>query len=100
MITSVLSLSIFFATLNERLNELMVKPLVNLAPGSKFASLTTPYLAMLTGVLLAIAFQIDIITPLVAALELAIPSPWPGLIVTGLLIGAGSNFLHDIWPSS
>lgn len=100
MITTVFTLAIFFATLNERLNELVVKPLAELAPVNLVVRLIIPYLAMLTGILFAIAFQVDIITPMIIELGIAILSPWPGLIVTGLLIGAGSNFLHDIWPSN
>jgi len=100
MITSVFTLALFFATLNERLNEMVVKPLAQITPGSQVISLMSPYLAMLTGILFAIAFQVNIITPLIAELGIAILSPWPGLIVTGLLIGAGSNFLHDVWPSN
>lgn len=52
------------------------------------------YLALLFGVVLAILFEAD----LPAAIGLVSPFPgavWFQEIVTGLLIGRGSNFIHD-----
>jgi hypothetical protein len=51
------------------------------------------YTAVVLGVLLAIAYQAD----LLALVGLVSPvSPYVGYVVTGLVIGRGSNFLHDL----
>jgi hypothetical protein len=51
------------------------------------------YTAALLGVLLAIAYHAD----LLALVGLVSPvSPYVGYVVTGLVIGRGSNFLHDL----
>jgi len=50
------------------------------------------YIAALMGVGLAIAYRADIL----GLLGLAAWTPWIGWIVTGLIIGRGSNYLHDL----
>jgi hypothetical protein len=51
------------------------------------------YIAAIVGILLAIAYHAD----LLALVGLVSPwSPYVGYIVTGLVIGRGSNFLHDL----
>jgi hypothetical protein len=51
------------------------------------------YAAMALGVLLALAYRAD----LLALVGLVSPfSPFVGYVVTGLVIGRGSNFLHDL----
>lgn len=48
------------------------------------------YVTMLLGILFAFFFQAD----LLATLELTAVTP-VGILVTGLIVGRGSNFLHD-----
>jgi hypothetical protein len=68
-----------------------LKPAGRTAPGEK--PLTLRYAAMGLGVLLAVAYQAD----LLALVGLISPiSPYVGYVVTGLVIGRGSNFLHDL----
>ena len=100
MFTSIFGLVAFFATLNERLIELIYKPIAEQLPANPVVLMATPYLAMITGVGLALSFQLDIISPLVTVLSIDLISPWPGIVITGLIIGSGSNFLHDIWPET
>jgi hypothetical protein len=60
-------------------------------PGDKPPALR--YAAMLLGILLAAAYHAD----LLALVGLVSPwSPYVGYVVTGLVIGRGSNFLHDL----
>jgi hypothetical protein len=62
-------------------------------------ALTLRYTAALVGVLLCIVYQTD----LFLLFNLVPPWPWIGQLVTGLLIGRGSNFVHDFashWLSS
>jgi len=50
------------------------------------------YVAAVVGVLFAFAYALD----LIAAMLGATPSPpWVGVVLTGLAIGRGSNYLHD-----
>jgi hypothetical protein len=94
------ALILFLALINERLVEKLVKPITGNFQGNPVADLSPVYFAMLTGLLIAFGFQLDMITPLVAEFSPAALSPVPGTIVTGLLVGAGSNFLHDVWPKN
>lgn len=50
------------------------------------------YISLLMGIILAIAYQIDI--PLMAGLNSGYI--YVGYIVSGLIIGRGSNYLNDI----
>ena len=54
-------------------------------------ALALRYVAALLGVGLCIVYRID----LLAYFDLVSPWPWVGWIITGLLIGRGSNFIHD-----
>jgi hypothetical protein len=49
------------------------------------------YTAAGVGVLLSITYQAD----LLRFFQLTPPWPWVGWVITGLLIGRGSNFVHD-----
>ena len=52
------------------------------------------YIACLVGIGLAMLYQIDIMGPL-----LGISPRWalPGQALTGVLLGRGANFIHDIY---
>ena len=54
-------------------------------------ALALRYVSVLIGVALCILYQID----LLAHFDLVSPWPFVGWIITGLLIGRGSNFIHD-----
>lgn len=85
----------FLALVVERLIELLVKPALP-EVGRKYISHT----AVLLGILIALAFGVDLITPLAAGLGLSVPYPVAGAALTGAIIGSGSNLLHDLWPGS
>lgn len=87
--------SSFLALLVERLVELLIKPVMPIA-GQKYI----PHTAVITGALIALAFGVDLITPLAGGLGLAVPYPVAGAALTGVVIGGGSNLLHDLWPGS
>lgn len=48
--------------------------------------------ALVVGVLLAVGMQID----LFATLGCPFSIPWMGMILTGVLLSRGSNFIHDL----
>ena len=53
------------------------------------------YVAMVVGVGLAFAYRLDL---LLAAFPNMPPfAPWVGILLTGMAIGRGSNYLHDFW---
>ena len=54
-------------------------------------ALTLRYISVLIGVALCIVYQVD----LLAYFNLQSPWPWVGWLITGVLIGRGSNFIHD-----
>ncbi len=60
------------------------------------SSLQTPmwlrYVAMAVGVGLACAYRTD----LLGMVGLTAWTPWIGYVITGVLIGRGSNYLHDL----
>lgn len=92
-LTAILSAALFMALVLERLVELLVKPLIpdNLAQ-------VTPYLTGGLGVLAAFAFSIDLITPTLEAFDVTPAVSWAGTLLTGLVLGGGSNLIHDLWP--
>jgi len=54
-------------------------------------ALALRYTAVLIGVALCIVYQADILL----YFDLTSPWPWVGYLITGILIGRGSNFVHD-----
>lgn len=48
--------------------------------------------ALVVGLVLAVGLQID----LFAALGCPFKYPWVGMILTGILLSRGSNFIHDL----
>jgi hypothetical protein len=91
-LTAILAL----ATLSEALVEHFLRPIIK--PGSKPDSSTLPaadvlmrYGAGLVGILLCVIYNVD----LLALVGLHSPLPFVGWIITGLIIGRGSNFLND-----
>lgn len=86
---------LFLAFLAEALTEYLAAPLVK-GEGSRHPAAASPlylrYIAVAVGVLLALAYRAD----LLAMMGLCAVTPWVGYIVTGILIGRGSNFLNDL----
>jgi hypothetical protein len=54
------------------------------------------YVSLLVGLALAFAYQLDI---LYEAFGYVAIWPWVGMLITGLVIGRGSNYLHDFWST-
>ena len=54
-------------------------------------ALALRYVSVLIGVALCIVYRVD----LLAYFNLTSPWPWVGWLITGILIGRGSNFIHD-----
>jgi hypothetical protein len=54
------------------------------------------YIAAAVGVLGAFHYQLDLVSLLSIYLGLSISISWFGMVLTGLAIGRGSNYIHDI----
>ena len=100
-VTAVLLFATFLATINERLGEKFIKPLLGkIGSGETNASQYTAHTALVTGALIAVLFGIDLFTPIADALGITMNAEWAGMALTAVLVGGGSNFIHDVWPGS
>ena len=87
------------ATIAEALVEHLFAPLVDLRTADEpdpaalldWRALILRYISVFIGVLLCIVYRVD----LLEFFKLASPWPWVGWVITGILIGRGSNFIHD-----
>ena len=86
----------FLALVTERVTELFVVPALERI-GAGYAWLAA-YMTAVLGIIVALSFGIDLMSPIAEALGLAVAFPIAGQVFTGLVIGGGSNLLHDIWP--
>ena len=94
-ITGILAL----ATIAEALVEHLFAPIVDArsegepppAGALNWRAIVLRYTSLFLSVLLAITYRAD----LLLLLNLTPPWPWVGWVITGLLIGRGSNFIHD-----
>lgn len=90
MVLSVFAFALTLAGFNERFNEVFIKPLVP----SKYRL----HAALITGLLIVAILNVDFVTPLLDQASINPLADWAGLLISGISVGAGSNFLHDIWP--
>ena len=54
------------------------------------------YVSAVVGVIVNIFYKIDLISFLGQLSGTTIPVSWIGIVLTGLAIGRGANFVHDI----
>jgi len=96
----------FLALTNERINDLVFKPFVRrvsrflvrmLGMNGDVESEIVKYVAVLTGVTASWMFGIDLITPLALSVGVEPQVTWIGMAITSVLVGGGSNLLHDVW---
>lgn len=87
-----ITFALLLATFNERFFEHFIKPILDRFGAAAF----TAQVALLTGLALSYALGVDFVGPL-AEQAMGSPLPWPiaGLIVSGIIVGGGSNFVHD-----
>lgn len=94
-ITTTIILIVLGAAVGEGINEFFFLPWLDLAKG-KLNEVTRIQLARLwsgvVGVVLAFELALDVF----ALLGAAIRHEWVGYVLTGLLIGRGSNYVHDL----
>lgn len=91
---------LLLAFLCEGLVEYLARPVIHWGqtepptdtPGPQSSPLWLRYIAVVVGIALAIAYRAD----LLALVGLQAWSPWIGYIITGVIVGRGSNYLNDL----
>lgn len=89
------------AALAEALVEYLFRPIIKARDDEEptpqpsdqpdWRGLALRYTAVTLGVLLCVIYRAD----LLLFFDLVPPWPWIGYVITGLLVGRGSNYLHD-----
>lgn len=79
------------ATLIEGLVEYFVGTIFDHVPKIKEWRWLTIYIPPVLGVIVAIAYQLDLLSLIVAGL----PASTLGMILSGLIMGRGANYLHQ-----
>jgi len=104
LVGPILALAGLLALINERTMEVLVKRL--LSPIERALPAITDYrsdilliLSMITGALFSFSFGIDFISPLITAVLGSSPAPVAGTLMSALVIGGGSNLLHEVWSA-
>lgn len=91
-VTEVLVGALFLSTANEKLIGLF-DALWDKIPVENVKA----YVSFVTGALISFLFQIDLVSPMIPTTPLY---PWAGALLTALIIGRGSNLIHDLWPTA
>lgn len=102
-VAGVLSLAFFLCLVNERVNEFVIRPVVEAilkAAGKpvKAAAGVMPYVSAVTGFAISFGFGLDLFAPLAEAVGLH-PATWVTQALTAVVVAGGSNLLHDLWPA-
>jgi len=88
---SALIVALFLATINERLVEWFIAPLVEKA---KVDTLWLRYVAGLTGAVIALFAGVNLF-PLAY-----VPAPYLGQVLTAIIVGGGSNLVHELFSNA
>ena len=87
---SVLFVALFLAVVNERLVEWFVSPVFE---KYKWDTMWLRYVAGVTGFLISFFGNINLLATYV-------DNPWLGLVLTGLVVGGGSNLVHELFSAN
>ncbi len=95
-VLSTLGVILLLAFIIEAMVEYIFGQLVAHTPKLQPFAWTLMYVALLIGVAGAFIYKFDLIFLIGSWLNAPVPSHWFGVALTGLAIGRGSNFIHDI----
>lgn len=86
------TLILFLAFLAEGMTEYFARPILAWAGSVDTSPMWLRYIAMIVGVALAFGYRADLL------LMVGFPAVHPlvGIVLTGILIGRGSNYMHDL----
>ena len=88
-VAQTLVFAIFLAVVNERLVELFINPLFKKL---RLDTVFLRYVALITGLAITVLAQVNLFELFPGWLP-----GWPGVILSGFLIGGGSNLIHTIF---
>ena len=86
----------FVSLVIERTLNLILRPLLAAIPA---LDPYKDYISIVFGVAIGFLFGIDLLSPLAEMMGFSVAVSWGGVVLTGILMGGGSNLIHDIWPS-
>ena len=93
----ILSIILFIAFLVETLVEFVTSPVFDHAPKLQPFKWTIMYVAIAVAVFASFLYRLDLIFMLAQFLGVeSIPQTVYGIVITGVAIGKGSNYLHDL----
>lgn len=103
-VAGALTLALFLAMSVEKFIQIVVKPLTaplfeSVGLDAEKTALVIQWISFLLGTLVAFGFGLDLFGPMAAAVELA-PAAWLTRLCTALVVGGGSNLIHDLWPQN
>lgn len=94
-VAQTLVFAIFLAVVNERLVELFINPLfkrVTYWSGDGIDTVYLRYVALITGLGITTIAQVNLFELFPGWMP-----GWPGIVLSGFLIGGGSNLIHTIF---
>lgn len=102
VVGGVLTLATFLAGVVERVIEKAIKPMLERIFGAfggdaEKISAFIPLVAFVAGFLLSYGFGLDLFKPLAEVVGLE-PAVWLTQGLTAVVVGGGSNLIHDLWP--
>jgi hypothetical protein len=95
-VLSILAVIFLLAFLTESLVEYLFGAVIDHVPALQPYNWTLMYVAAAVGVAGAFIYQFDLIHLLGDFVEAPIPVHWFGVLLTGLAIGRGAQYLHDL----
>lgn len=93
---AILGVILLLAFLVETLVEYFAAPVFDKIPKLTAAKWSLMYVAMAVGIFGAFVYSFDLLYLLGQLLGVAVPQTPYGIVITGMAIGRGSNYLHDI----
>ncbi len=96
MVLQTLGVIFLIAFMVEALTEAVLGQLFDRVPVLQNWKWTLMYAAMAVGIVASFIYQFDLVSLLGMWLGVNIPLHAFGMVLTGLAIGRGANFIHDI----
>lgn len=94
---ALLMLVLFLAFLVESLVEFVLGVAFDKVPVLQGHKWVLQYVALGVGIVLAFAYNLDLVAQMAAVLKLPLSVSVAGKVLTGMAIGRGSNYINDIW---
>lgn len=100
MVFALVSAAGFLAFVNERIFNHLKTILLRLVKPEWEGKLDTilQLLSWITGGALSWLVGLDLLAPVLAEFGVTLSYSWIGPVFTAVLVGGGSNLIHDIWP--